>query len=269
MEVHQFLTSLSYGDAIGDYVLEIQAMLRKKGYQSEIYSEHVDPFLANRVRSLHQYELDGHDNVLMLIHFSIGSELGDLIPYYKGKKLLIYHNITPYEWFIDINPELAIDCLTGRLQLRRLKDFCAIAVADSEYNRAELQEMGYANTAVLPIRVHFDKFDKKEDAFTRHTYDDDRTNIVVVGRTIPNKKLEDCLKIFACYQKYLNPRSRLIFAGFWRPFAPYYFALRAMTQELQLREVVFTGHVRFEELLAYYRMADVLLSMSEHEGFCV
>ncbi|HEY4492113.1 MAG TPA: glycosyltransferase family 4 protein, partial [Acidobacteriota bacterium] len=170
---------------------------------------------------------------------------------------------------IDINPELAIDCLTGRLQLRRLKDFCAIAVADSEYNRAELQEMGYANTAVLPIRVHFDKFDKKEDAFTRHTYDDDRTNIVVVGRTIPNKKLEDCLKIFACYQKYLNPRSRLIFAGFWRPFAPYYFALRAMTQELQLREVVFTGHVRFEELLAYYRMADVLLSMSEHEGFCV
>ena len=33
--------------------------------------------------------------------------------------------------------------------------------------------------------------------------------------------------------------------------------------------VIFTGHIKFDEILAYYRLADVFLCMSEHEGFCV
>jgi glycosyltransferase involved in cell wall biosynthesis len=33
--------------------------------------------------------------------------------------------------------------------------------------------------------------------------------------------------------------------------------------------VYITGQVDFTELLAYYKLADVFLSMSEHEGFCV
>ena len=40
---HQFLTALSYGDAIGDYTLEIQQILRNNGYHSEIFSEIVHP----------------------------------------------------------------------------------------------------------------------------------------------------------------------------------------------------------------------------------
>jgi glycosyltransferase involved in cell wall biosynthesis len=32
---------------------------------------------------------------------------------------------------------------------------------------------------------------------------------------------------------------------------------------------VFTGHIPFEELLSVYRLGDVFLSMSEHEGFCL
>ena len=33
--------------------------------------------------------------------------------------------------------------------------------------------------------------------------------------------------------------------------------------------VVFTGHIKFNQILAYYKTADVFLCMSEHEGFCV
>ena len=35
------------------------------------------------------------------------------------------------------------------------------------------------------------------------------------------------------------------------------------------KNVVFTGHIPFSNILAYYRTADVFLCMSEHEGFCV
>jgi len=33
--------------------------------------------------------------------------------------------------------------------------------------------------------------------------------------------------------------------------------------------VVFTGHISFPEILAYYRIATAFVCMSEHEGFCV
>jgi glycosyltransferase involved in cell wall biosynthesis len=42
-----------------------------------------------------------------------------------------------------------------------------------------------------------------------------------------------------------------------------------MVRELRVDEVVFTGQVDDEELYAYYRLADVFLCLSEHEGFCV
>jgi len=269
MQAHQFVTALSYGDAIGDYTLEIQRILRAKGYESEIYSEIVHPRMAKNVRPMFDYEFHQSDDTLMIVHFSIGSELGLFIPYTRGKKMLIYHNITPYNWFVDINSLLAYQCLVGRNQLVKLKDYVPLSLADSEYNRQELESLGFQRTGVLPIRLNFDKFDGKADPLTMQLYDDHRTNIIVVGRAIPNKRLEDCLKAFAYYQKYVNPLSRLIFVGLWGGFEPYFFALRNMVTDLSAQEVVFTGHINFEEILAYYKIADALLIMSEHEGFCV
>jgi len=269
MQAHQFVTALSYGDAIGDYTLEIQQILRRNGYDSEIFSEIVHPRMARYVKPLYEYEQYQTDENLLIVHFSIGSDLGNLIPHFEGKKLMIYHNITPYQWFVDINTLLAYQCLIGRQQLNILRDYCPIALGDSEYNRQELEQTGYQKTGVLPIRLHFEKFDGAGDAVTRKLYDDDRTNIIVVGRTIPNKKLEDCLRGFAYYQKFINPHSRLIFVGLWSGFETYYHALRRMVTEIRAQEVVFTGHITFEELLAFYKLADVFLTMSEHEGFCV
>ena len=34
-------------------------------------------------------------------------------------------------------------------------------------------------------------------------------------------------------------------------------------------DIVFTGHIPFEELLSVYKLGDVFVSMSEHEGFCL
>src|SRR5262245_61182112 len=191
MQAHQFVTALSYGDAIGDYTLEIQRILQKNGYDSEIFSEIVHPRMAKYVKPLHQYELYEDDDVLMLLHFSIGSHLGYAIPHYRGKKLMIYHNITPHRWFVDVNSTLAYQCLVGRKQLEYLRDFCPVALGDSEYNRQELEASGYQQTGVLPIRLDFAKFDGAGDPLVLKSYDDHRTNIIVVGRVIPNKKLED------------------------------------------------------------------------------
>jgi L-malate glycosyltransferase len=268
-QAHQFLTALSYGDAIGDYTLEIQKILQNNGYQSEIFSEIVHPRMARFVKPLHDYADIQSDDTLMIVHFSIGSHLGNLVPHLKGKKLMIYHNITPHQWFVDINSTLAYQCLLGRQQLALLRDYCPVALGDSEYNRQELEQLGFEKTGVLPIQLHFEKFDNPSDPITTAQYDDNRTIFIVVGRVIPNKRLEDCLKAFSYYQNYINPVSRLIFVGLWNGFERYYHAVHEMLKTLGTKDVVFTGHVTFEELLAYYRLADALLILSEHEGFCV
>ena len=45
--------------------------------------------------------------------------------------------------------------------------------------------------------------------------------------------------------------------------------LKRYADALMVEDVIFTGHISFKAILAYYRVADVLLCMSEHEGFCV
>ena len=49
----------------------------------------------------------------------------------------------------------------------------------------------------------------------------------------------------------------------------YYKKLRDYIYGLDISDVYFTGHIGFDEILAYYKLADIYLCMSEHEGFCV
>ena len=77
------------------------------------------------------------------------------------------------------------------------------------------------------------------------------------------------IKVFYFYQKTLNPRSRLFLVGSHSGQEKYLSYLRALVRELDLRDVVFTGHVNQKKLLAYYRIADAFLCMSEHEGFLI
>jgi glycosyltransferase involved in cell wall biosynthesis len=117
--------------------------------------------------------------------------------------------------------------------------------------------------------MDFSKFDRPGDPVTRRIYDNGKTTILFVGRLIPNKKYEDLIKTFFFYKKYFNPNSQLILAGDYRGLERYSAALEELAGKLGLTDVHFTGHIDFEELVAFYRLADVYLSLSEHEGFGV
>ena len=71
------------------------------------------------------------------------------------RKMMIYHNITPHEFFLDNNRILARECYRGRLELDLFADKVALAVGDSDFNRRELAEAGYKATGVLPILMNF------------------------------------------------------------------------------------------------------------------
>ena len=51
-QVHQLLATLSYGDAIGNEALAIQAHLRRAGFESEIFAETTHPRMTLHAQPL-------------------------------------------------------------------------------------------------------------------------------------------------------------------------------------------------------------------------
>ena len=268
-QVHQLLAALSYGDAIGNEALAIRKHLRAAGYASDIFAEKVHPRVAHLARPLWEYPAVSSAETVCLFHFSIGSAAGRLIFHAPDRLVSIYHNITPAHFFMGFHRHLAGLCYHGRRELAAFAARTELALGDSEFNRRELAEAGYARTAVLPIVLDLSLYDRAPSPVVRRLYDRTRTNLLFVGRIIPNKRIEDLLRVFAAYQRYVNPVSRLLLVGDYRGHERYFDRLAQMVDELRLDEVVFTGQVDDDELYACYRAADLFLCLSEHEGFCV
>jgi glycosyltransferase involved in cell wall biosynthesis len=142
-------------------------------------------------------------------------------------------------------------------------------VGDSEFNRMELEELGFTRTDVLPVVPGFSHLDGAPDSRVYAAYDDDRTNVLFVGRLIPNKRPDQLIRYFHAYQTLFEPDARLILAGSFTQFERYLAQLHDLVARLGTRNVHIVGQVSDAELTALYDVADLFLCASEHEGFCV
>lgn len=270
MRIFQVLPSLAFGDAVGNDTLALKAIIGKKGYKTDIYAVNIDQRLpsgsAKKLDDLKDLKSDD----MILFHMAIGSELSTWIMKQKCRKIMIYHNITPPKFFADYDPISMGLCKRGLEEVKMLKDTFELVFADSEFNKQDLIQMGYScPIKVLPILIAFDDYLKKPNSKVVEKYRDGITNIVFVGRVAPNKKQEDIIQSFYYYKKYFNPKSRLILVGSYRGMERYYERLIKYVEALGVTDVLFTGHIKFDEILAFYKVADVFLCESEHEGFCV
>jgi glycosyltransferase involved in cell wall biosynthesis len=267
--VHQVLATLGYGDAIGHEVLGIQRVLRDAGFSSEIFVETADRRLEDLTRDYRELVDASQPENLLLHHFSIGSKASRTAFAVPDRMALIYHNITPPEYFVGVHATLARQCFRGRREITAYVERCEIALGDSEFNRRDLESLGFARTAVLPVVPGFDHLEGPADGFVANQFDDEWTNILFVGRVIANKKIEDLIRWFYAYHTAFNPRSRLLIVGVFSLFERYFASLTHLVNELKLTDVHFVGQVTDAELVAYYEIADLFLCASEHEGFCV
>ncbi len=267
--VHQVLATLGYGDAIGHEVLGIQRVLREAGYESDIFVETADPRLLDMTRDYRELiDVSSPDNVL-IHHFSIGSRASRVAYALPDRMVLVYHNITPPEFFIDVHPLLVQLCFMGRRELGAYRERCVLALGDSRFNSDELDALGFPRTGVLPVVPSFAHLAGTPDRRLAAGFDDGWTNILFVGRMIPNKRIDDLIRTFHAYKTQLNPRSRLLLVGSYGGFDLYFAMLQQLVATLRVPDVHFMGHVSNEELTAWYDVADVFLCASEHEGFCV
>jgi glycosyltransferase involved in cell wall biosynthesis len=269
IRVHQVLATLGYGDAIGHEVLGIQRVLRGAGYESEIFVEAADYRLEAMTIDYRRLIDFSHPDNLLLHHFSLASKASRTAFALPDRMALIYHNITPPEFFVGLHRSLSSECFRGRRELRAYAARCDLALGDSEFNRQDLETLGFPRTAVLPVVPDFSHLELQPDRTFAATYDDAWTNLLFVGRMVPNKKIEDVIRFFHAYHVFYNPRSRLILLGAQGGFERYMAALHRFVATLGNAHVHFVGPVSNEELVAFYEIADLFLCASEHEGFCV
>lgn len=270
MKIIQLLRNLSYGDAIGNDVLAIRNALTQMGYSNTIYAEYIDQRLpkhtAYPVNRLCTVDSDD----IILYHLSTGTDLNYSFTELNCRKIIRYHNITPPHFFHEYSLEAERSCQEGLEAAEAIADKVDYCLADSEFNKQDLLKMGYKQKIdVLPILIPFADYDKTPHLSTIKKYSDGWTNFLFTGRVAPNKKHEDIIQLFYYYKKYVNEKSRLFLVGGYTESDKYYRKLNEYIRFLGLKDVIFPGHIKFNEILAYYQLADLYVCMSEHEGFCV
>ena len=264
-KVDQILADMQFGDAVTDHALALRSELRTMGFESDIYAENIHPKLQNSVRAVSDFS--GGDCVIH--HFAIGSDVNKIVRSLNGvKKVLIYHNITPPHYFEGYNLKSQELCAQARIQLAQCTGVYDMCLAVSEYNRRELEALGFQNTHVLPILYDFSRIGSEADQRILQAYGEG-DNILFLGRIAPNKKQQDVIKAFYYYKKTINPAARLFLVGSYLGMEKYLSELIHLTQLLSLKDVYFTGQISYDEMAAFYQVSSVFLSMSEHEGFCV
>lgn len=265
--IHQFHAGSAYGDAVTNSMFFIRKILRDMGFISDIYVQHIAPELTHELLNYGEYK--PNDKHILLIHHSMGHDIFDWITSLTDEKYLIYHNITPHDFFPMGSPHNFYSQL-GRRQLELLKGFVKGSICDSEYNQQELLDLGFQNTRVIPLLLNIDEILGKkwnQDVEIRNSY---QFNILFVGRIAPNKCQHDIIEIGSYLKSVLTIPFKIHLIGGYDPGDPYYQDLCIRINNKNLSDFVnIPGKVSDEDLYGYYRAADLFLCMSEHEGFGV
>ncbi len=267
-EIHQLLPDLTYGDAISSHAIAMKDYLRTLGYESDIFIVRCsDKHVAREAKVFAPDSISRKAG--LLYHHSIGSELTPYAIEHPGPKCLIYHNITPAEFFRPYRPDFAELLEEGRSDLKKLFHHFALSVGDSPFNVSELQACGFDDPMVLPIAVDPCKWNQSPDSKLMGWLQDGKANLLFVGRIAPNKCQHHLVEAFFHYLT-MDPQARLLVVGEIARGDPYYAHVANTIEKYGLTQhVVLTGQVKDSELQAYYRTAHLFWSMSEHEGFCI
>jgi glycosyltransferase involved in cell wall biosynthesis len=274
-EVHQFLATFAGRDAIGMHTLRVQRLLRDAGFESDIYALDIHDEVRGRAFPADAFRRRVPDDAdaWILYHFSIGSEVLNLLRALDRPLALDYHNITEAKYFWRWEPRAAASMLEGRKQLAEIAPEVRFALADSAFNERELLDLGYRHTAVAPILLDFADYETAPDAALltarRRARQAGGADWLAVGRIAPNKCQHDIVLAFAAYRRLHDPNARLTLIG-GQSAGEYWRALRRLVEDLGIAgAVTFANVVTHAELLACFRTSDLLLCLSEHEGFNV
>lgn len=265
--IHQFAVTCASGDGTTNGMLFTQRLIRDAGLASEIYVIDAPKELVGQVHDYRSYQAQSSD--LLLIHHGSGNPMESWLQGLVCRKLLVYHNITPERFFNADDPAVPV-LRHGREQLTRWHTWLDGAIADSEYNRRELLEAGFApeTTLTLPLLVDLAQMPPGQPLAAPPPQPETDTpyRLLFVGRLAPNKNQAGLIATLAALQRRSTWPVQLILVG-GGDDAIYQDLRQQAANHGVSEDVIFTGKVDDALLQHHYQQADLYISLSEHEGF--
>ncbi len=260
--VHQFHYSVTPKDAVTNQMIFLRQALAEIGVSGDIYAteikdgEHLGvlPFSPGAMR----------EGDCLLVHHSHGNpSLNDALAL-SLPKALIYHNVTPGEYYRH-DRVLRSLCDLGRRQLTQFRGRVVACFADSHFNGLELAEMGLPESKTLPL---FDLSNEHGQFRFPPKGAASAGDLLFVGRLAPHKNQALLLKTLYFLSRIPGKHFRLVLVGAEDPVYGDY--LRLLARALKIEDkVVFKGKVSETELDQLYYNAAGFLCTSLHEGYCI
>lgn len=266
------------GDAVGNDILGMHAALSKAGVEVKVFAQQWSESLSRLSYPLSDFpQWAAAEDCLNIYHHATYWDQGwEVFRQARGVKIVRHHSVTPPQFFSPYSPHyetavrLAIEMAASMARSEEVDLF----LATSQFTLGDLLDLGVPEEKcrVVPPFHNLSAFDDVEASVPILTqFLDGSINLVFVGRVAPNKGHHHLLRVVKAYRDLFGPRIRLLIVGDLDPrLESYHNELRQATSCLGLdSEVRFEGKVSLNVLKAYFLVADFLLVMSEHEGFCV
>lgn len=262
--IQQVLSGAGPVDAVSAQALAYRAAFERWGLAGHVFADAIDPRARREFTPLREFRPAADD--LVLIHYSAFAPHLRPVLDLPQRKLVAYHNVTPARYFWNHHPGVAVACALGRDELPLYAPAARVCTAPSEYNVRELRDAGAADARVVPILLDPSRLEPRGRAPAGGA---GGPTVLCVSRLAPNKRHDLAIRAFALYRDAHAPDARLVCVG--EPLTPRY---RELLEEIATDAgvagaVELTGALPQADLNAAYASADVLLSLSEHEGFSV
>ena len=260
--VHQVTGAAGRHDAVTGQLLAYGALLREWGLEGGKHAALLAPGAPPEIEPLSHLAAAAED--VVLIHYSGWIAGMDPLLELPQRKVLVYHNITPAKFFWNVDPVVAVVCELGRDKLGALVGSSRVAAGVSSYNAEELRAAGAPDPRVVPVLVDLARLAHDGPQAPA----EDGPLVLAVGRLAPHKRPDLVIRAFALFQRQHAPDARLLCVGL--PQHPQYLTrLERLVEETGAERVRLAGALGDGELGRVYSAASVLLSLSEHEGFCI
>lgn len=263
-QIHQFSPTVHKGDGVSNGMFYTQKILQDLGFVSYIYTESFEDGLEDKVLDYKTFDIT-NQNQLLFIHYSIYYDFEPWLNTLDVKKVMIYHNITPYEFF-EPNSVIYHMCKNGKEYLPALSQEVIGAIGVSKLNSDELISYKFQNVQTIPLLMDLNTI--KNKPFNQKLFDEKSSefSIIFVGRIVRNKAQHDLIEVARFYRDMCDDFKMYIIGS--TTDESYKKELEGLIYEYDLEDnVVLCGKVSNEDLYAYYRSANLFLCMSEHEGF--
>ena len=251
------------GDAVGNHCLSIIRCARRLGWPAQAYAERY----SGEVRSIEALFNDFRTNDILIVSYSIYDPHLDRLLALKGPKLCYFHGVTPANLLVDFEPATAELCYRSISQYPQFKKFNTI-IANSKSTAKTLSEYFPIESIKIipPVFADMPIFGYNPIRIKKTTKE---IRLLVVGRVVPHKCLEDAIEILGLLRHQYEVDARLCIVGN-ESNNTYSKHLRQIAQSLDIEDFIeFRGMVSDDDLLGFYLGSTAFLSVSRHEGFCI